>query len=168
MRRFGGLFWIVLAFVAGIGNYAVKQMVQGLDDELNSVRRKTVAEQKQIHDLTAEWTYLNQPELLADLNRRYLGLVAIVPKQELASLDDVPLRPAPLPVAEPAPPAVAAAAPVPPSPPSAPPPAPAAAIAPAPVKPASPPAVLVAAPAAPARPKPASLDALFAQVAGDH
>src|SRR5580700_10262701 len=95
MRRFGsGLFWIVIAFVAGLANYTVKQMVQGLDDELSNVRKKTVTEQKQIHDLTAEWTYLNQPELLADLNRRYLGLVAIVPKQERGAIADIPMRPA--------------------------------------------------------------------------
>jgi type V secretory pathway adhesin AidA len=177
MRRPGGLFWLAIAFVAGIGNYTVKQFVQGLDDELNSVRKKTVAEQKQIHDLTAEWTYLNQPELLADLNKRYLGLVAVTPKQERASIDDLPMRPPPPPDAPPAPLQVATAAPAAPVP--APPPAPAPT--PTPAKTAVP-VVPVAAstpadvappaaqprPAVPARPKSPSLDALFAQVAGDH
>jgi hypothetical protein len=163
MRRPSGLFWIAIAFAAGIGNYAVKQMVQGLDDELNAVRKKTVAEQKQIHDLTAEWTYLNQPELLADLNRRYLGLVAMSPKQEHASIGDLPLRPAP--PADVPPPQVAAAV--------APPQATLAPAAPArnhPVVPVSLPASTPPAPqpGAPERPKsPASLDAVFAQVAGD-
>ena len=45
MKWPSGAVWIVVAFAAGIGNYAVKQMVQGLDDELTNVRRKTVAEQ---------------------------------------------------------------------------------------------------------------------------
>ena len=99
MKLPGGAFWIAVAFAAGIGNYAVKQMVQGLDDGLTNVRKKIVAEQKQIHDLTAEWTYLNQPELLATLNRRYLGLVPIAPKQERGGIDELALRPAPAPSA---------------------------------------------------------------------
>jgi hypothetical protein len=99
MRWPGGAFWIAVAFAAGVGNYAVKQMVQGLDDDLTNVRKKIVAEQKQIHDLTAEWTYLNQPELLANLNRRYLGLVPIAPKQERGGIDEIALRPVPAPSA---------------------------------------------------------------------
>ena len=98
MKLPGGAFWIVVAFAAGVGNYAVKQVVQGLDDNLTNVRKKIVAEQKQIHDLTAEWTYLNQPELLADLNRRYLGLVPIAPKQERIGIDEIAMRPAPAPL----------------------------------------------------------------------
>jgi hypothetical protein len=163
MKRPSGLFWIAIAFAAGIGNYAVKQMVQGLDDELNSVRKKTVAEQKQIHDLTAEWTYLNQPELLADLNRRYLGLVAMSPKQEHAGIDDLPLRPAPPPDASPPQVAVAVA-------PAQATPAPVAPAKTNPIVPVSVPASALPPPqpAATERPKSsASLDAIFAQVAGN-
>jgi hypothetical protein len=169
MRWPGGVFWIAVAFAAGIGNYTVKQMVQGLDDELTSVRRKTVAGQKQIHDLTAEWTYLNQPELLANLNRRYLGLNPIAPKQARGGIDDIAMRPAPSPsggvpemqsVAAAAvpmpPPAKMAAAIVPVSAPTI---ALTPATAPAPA-PASP------RPAAADKTKPASLDDLFAQAAG--
>ena len=163
MRWPGGVFWIAVAFAAGIGNYTVKQMVQGLDDELNSVRRKTVAGQKQIHDLTAEWTYLNQPELLANLNRRYLGLNPIAPKQARSGIDDIAMRPAPSPsggvpemqsgaaAAVPMPlPAKMAAAIVPVS-------APANVPTPAPAPPRQ---------AAADKTKPASIDDLFAQVAG--
>jgi hypothetical protein len=164
MKWPGGAFWIAVAFAAGVGNYAVKQMVQGLDDNLTNVRKKIVAEQKQIHDLTAEWTYLNQPELLADLNRRYLGLVPIAPKQERGGIGEIAMRPAPAP-ADGAPEMQSAAtAPLPPPPaattklPTAivPVSAPAPAIVPVPTSP----------PAAPDKTKPASLDDLFAQVAG--
>jgi hypothetical protein len=164
MRWPGGVFWIAVAFAAGIGNYTVKQMVQGLDDELTSVRRKTVAGQKQIHDLTAEWTYLNQPELLANLNRRYLGLNPIAPKQARSGIDDIAMRPAPSPSdGVPEMQSVAAAAVL--TPPSAakmaaailPVSAPATALAPVPPSPR---------PAAADKTKPASLDDLFAQVAG--
>src|SRR5580704_14534741 len=95
MRRLSGLFWVVVVLLAGATNFTVKHLVQSLDDELSNTRRKTIAEQKQIHDLTAEWTYLNQPELLSDLNRRYVGLVPVSPKQIQHTVDEIPLRPAP-------------------------------------------------------------------------
>ena len=94
MKRVTGLFfWALVVLVAGTANFVVKHTVQRLDDELGSARRKTVAEQKQIHELTAEWTYLNQPELLSTLNRRYVGLVPVAPKQLQRNVDDIPLRP---------------------------------------------------------------------------
>lgn len=167
MRHFGGLFWFILVMATGIGNFAVKHTVQGLDDELNAVRKKTIAEQKEIHELTADWTFLNQPELLANLNNRYVHLGPVSPKQVESSIDNLPLRPA----APPAAPEPQIAAAVPPVlvAQQAPPPAPlpivraAAVSAPAP-RPS--PIVQVAA-SVPARPKPtASLDSIFAQVSG--
>jgi len=161
MKWPGGAFWIAVAFAAGIGNYVVKQTVQRLDDDLTNVRKKIVAEQKQIHDLTAEWTYLNQPELLADLNRRYLGLVPIAPKQERVGIDEIAMRPAPAPqpgVTETQIAVAAAAAPLTKM---------AAAIMPASVSvPAPEPATVAGVPpSAAGKAKPDSLDALFDQVA---
>jgi hypothetical protein len=196
VSRFG-VFWFILVILSGATNFLVKQRVQSLDDELNHARRQTVEEQKKIHDLTAEWTFLNQPELLADLNNRYLHLVPVSPKQVQTNIDSLPMRPAAPPQATPpqattplAAPQVAAAseaapaadpAGVPLDPPSAapnpvanPPAAPVRApivtvSAPAP----TPSPTMTAAAAPPARspgPPPArlaTLDALFAQVAGN-
>jgi hypothetical protein len=192
MSRFGGVFWFLLVIASGMTNFLVKQNVQGLDDQLTAVRKKTVAEQKAIHELTADWTFLNQPELLADLNNRYVHLAAVSPKQVITSLDGIPLRPTP-PPAQPqeaapqiaeatvAPPPIPVAAPSPPPVaipiPTAPSHTPIVPVsAPAPVRqPAAPLSVIAAAHAAepPPRPAPApakpaaSLDGLFAQVAGD-
>jgi len=120
MSRLGGAFWFVLVIVSGVTNFVVKQTVQGLDDQLTSVRRQTVAEQKKIHELTADWTYLNQPELLTDLNNRYVHLVQVSPKQVQTSLDNIPLRQPPAQTLDPAPQIAMAtsppAAPVPPAP----------------------------------------------------
>jgi hypothetical protein len=185
MSRLGS-FWIGMALISGVVNYGVKQIVQGTANELSTVQKKTIEEQKEIHELSADWTFLNQPELLADLNKRYVGLVPVSPKQVTTSIDALPLRPPPAPepepqiamamqppaspIAEPAAPASTASAPAPT--PAA---APASAAAPAPItirRAAAPvlannpaPIVEVAA-AAPTRAAP-SLDALFAQVAGD-
>lgn len=183
MTRLGGAFWFVLVIASGVTNFVVKQTVQGLDDKLTSVRRQTIVEQKKIHELTADWTYLNQPELLTNLNNRYVHLVQLSPKQVQASLDYIPLRPAPTQTLDTAP-QIAMAAPVEmPAPEAAPPtPAPAAAPSPpatpslapivpvsaAPAHTAGPPAASEPAPARPApTPRTASLDSLFAQVSGD-
>ncbi|HWD58681.1 MAG TPA: hypothetical protein VG308_10405 [Stellaceae bacterium] len=189
MNRFGGVFWFVLVIASGMTNFLVKQTVQNLDEQLVKVRHQAVDEQRKIHDLTADWTYLNQPELLANLNNTYVHLQQVSPKQIVSNLDDIPLRPAPAPSPPETPaPLVAEATPLPATPiappllasvmapgparspivpvsvsvpAAAPPPARerVAAAMPAPVR-AQPP------PAAPQAAKPASLDALFAQVTG--
>jgi hypothetical protein len=186
MSRLGG-FWIGMAIVTGVANYGLKQMVQGTANDLASVQRKTIAEQKEIHELQADWTFLNQPELLADLNKRYIGLTPVSPKQVGVPVDNIPMRPiapqpqpeppiaaldapAAAPVAEVTPldqpepqPAVVAAPRTVPATPAAAAPLPivrAAAIAPSP-------AVLHVAAASTPASTPGSLDALFAQVAGD-
>ncbi|MBV8775879.1 MAG: hypothetical protein JO258_01660, partial [Alphaproteobacteria bacterium] len=107
MTRLGGAFWCAAVIATGATNFVVKQTVQNLDDELIAVRKKTVLAQREIHELSADWTFLNQPELLADLNRRFVGLVPVAPKQMAATIDSLPLRPA----APPAGAAPAAAAP---------------------------------------------------------
>lgn len=105
MTRLGGAFWFILVIAAGMTNFLVKQTVQTLDDQLTQVKRKTAEDQKKIHDLTADWTFLTQPELLSDLNGRYIHLVPISPKQIVGNLDGIAMRPAPAP--QEAPPAVA-------------------------------------------------------------
>jgi cell division protein FtsL len=131
MIRFASLLWLALVAVTGFATFKVKYAVQDIEEELNKVRRQTTAEQQEIHVLRAEWTALTQPERLADLNRRFLSLAAVTPKQLQRKIDEIPLRlvpePEPVIAAAPAPepatmpatavPAatpVAAAAPVPP------------------------------------------------------
>jgi hypothetical protein len=184
MSRLGGAFWFFLVIAAGMTNFLVKQTVQNLDDQLTQVKRKTIEDQKKIHDLTADWTFLTQPELLADLNNRYVHLMPMSPKQVVTNLDGIPMRPVappedatPPPVAQAAAPAPLAAA-VPLDPPQ--PAQVAVASPPSPVRaPAAPLSLISTAQAAtvPAAPRPArtppapaaqpaSLDAIFAQVAG--
>ena len=93
MTRLGAVFWLLLVLAAGFTTFKVKYAVQDLEDQLNRVHRQTIAEQQEIRVLTAEWTYLNQPERLAELNRRFLGLAPITAKQLQHSIDDIPLRP---------------------------------------------------------------------------
>lgn len=95
MTRVGAVFWLVLVLVAGFTTFKVKYAVQDTEDQLNRVRRQTVAEQQEIRVLTAEWTYLNQPDRLAELNRRFLSLSPISAKQLQRSITDIPMRASP-------------------------------------------------------------------------
>jgi hypothetical protein len=183
MSRLGGAFWFILVIAAGMTNFLVKQTVQNLDDQLAQVKRKTVEDQKKIHDLIADWTFLNQPELLADLNNRYVHLVPMSPKQVVTNLDGIPMRPVTPPEDAAPPPVAEAAAPAPPFAPVPldPPPVQVAAESPPSQvhAPATPLSLISAAQAAtvptaartarvPAAPpaQQGSLDAIFAQVAG--
>jgi len=116
MIRLASLFWLALVAVTGFATFKVKYAVQDIEDELNKVRRHTIAEQQEIHILRAEWTALNQPERLAELNRRFLSLAAVAPKQLQRKIEDIPLRPVP----QPAEPLIAAAPEAAPMPPPAP------------------------------------------------
>ena len=194
MSRLGGAFWFALVVATGMTNFLVKQNVQSLDDQLTQVRKKTVEDQKKIHDLNADWTFLSQPELLADLNNHYVHLGPMSPKQMVTSLDGIPMRPA-APLEDVAPPMAAATPPATPASNAAAQPATLASAAPsaasAPTQPlslistahaATMPAPTPAAPTpaaapaivpAPARPQqpalapsPATLDGIFAQVSG--
>jgi hypothetical protein len=113
MIRLASLFWLALVAVTGFATFKVKYAVQDIEDELDKVRRHTIAEQQEIHILRAEWTALNQPERLAELNRRFLSLAAVTPKQLQRKIEDIPLRPVP-PAAEPPVAAAPEAAPIPP------------------------------------------------------
>jgi hypothetical protein len=115
MIRLGALFWLVLVVAAGFVTFKVKYAVQDIEDELNRVRKHTVAEQQEIRVLTAEWTYLNQPERLAELNRRFLQLGPIGTKQLQRMVQDIPFRPLPVPPPSAPPDVLVAAAPAPPA-----------------------------------------------------
>ena len=118
MIRLASLFWLALVCATGFATFKVKYAVQDIEEELNRVRKQTLIEHQEIHLLRAEWTTLNQPERLADLNRRILSLAAMAPKQLQHTVEDVPLRPIPAP-----PDTLIAAAPVVPAAPAVPEPA---------------------------------------------
>lgn len=97
MNRVGALVWLLLVVLSGFATFKAKYAVQDLEDQLHRVRKQTIAEQQEIRVLNAEWTYLNQPERLAELNRRFLALLPITTKQLERRVEDIPLRAPPAP-----------------------------------------------------------------------
>jgi hypothetical protein len=60
--------------VLAVALFLVSYRVQRLDKELAALDRQALAHQEAIHVLRAEWSYLNRPDRLADLSKRYLPL----------------------------------------------------------------------------------------------
>jgi hypothetical protein len=183
MSKLAAAFWLGLVMVTGFTTFKVKHAVQDIEEALNRVRKHTIAEQQEVRVLTAEWTYLTQPERLAELNRRFLQLGPVATKQLQPRIDDLPLRPAPPPSpdivvaahASPAAPAPAAVYPAsPPAVPAAAAPVPVASVTPVPNRALAAAAALLTPTHAVAAPRPPvqlvkaganPLDALIAQIA---
>jgi hypothetical protein len=109
MIKLSTMFWLVLVLVTGFAMFGVKYAVQSLEDELNRIKKATIAEEHAIRTNEAEWAYLTRPETLDEMNRHYLSLGPIATKQLRVTVIDIPLRPQPPLPADPSP----VAAPVP-------------------------------------------------------
>jgi cell division protein FtsL len=99
MIRPSTAIWLAVVFCVGFVMFKVKYEVQDLDDQLAKVNREIATERDAIHVLKAEWSFLAQPNRLADLAKRHLDLAPISTAQ-LAGLDrieSIPMRPAALP-----------------------------------------------------------------------
>lgn len=97
MIRFGTVLTLSLAAAAGIGLYHAKYRVQALEVELAGLQQEILAHREAIHVLKAEWSFLNDPDRLAELARKHLELAPVAGAQ-LATIDDVPEKlPVPVP-----------------------------------------------------------------------
>lgn len=94
MRRPVTLAALVLTVAVSYGIYEIKYDVIELEQELGRLNRELIAEREAVKVLKAEWSYLNRPERLERLAARYLEL-GPAPVRSLASLDELPRRPAP-------------------------------------------------------------------------
>lgn len=82
---------MLLAGALGVVLLTVTHQVQGLEEDLGSLRREVATEQQKAHVLQAEFSLLVEPERLRRLASGHLGLVPIEPVQlgTFATLDDV-------------------------------------------------------------------------------
>lgn len=92
--------WLVMATLAGIGLFLVKGEAQHREEKLRALHRDILDTQEAIRVLKAEWSYLNQPERIEELARKYLDLVPL-DRAHMRAIDDLP-APVPLPTVRPA------------------------------------------------------------------
>ena len=65
---------MVAALAIGAVLYQVSYAVEGMHADLDRLNQRIRADREAIHVLQAEWSYLNQPQRLAKLSERYLGM----------------------------------------------------------------------------------------------
>ncbi|HUC63611.1 MAG TPA: hypothetical protein VMF53_16820 [Alphaproteobacteria bacterium] len=107
------IVWLVLALGIGFGLYHLKFRVQELEQKLAQTNRDILTNEEAIHVLKADWSYLNRPEAIDPLARKFLGLGPMTGSQYV-TFAALPMRPAPLvSSAEPPTPPAAALAPAP-------------------------------------------------------
>jgi hypothetical protein len=81
MNRLSMPVWLVLVIAAGFCMFQIKFAVQELEHQLGQTNRDISRAQEQIRVLKAEWSYLNEPGRLSELNRRHLGLAPVSARQ---------------------------------------------------------------------------------------
>ncbi|MBI1776968.1 MAG: hypothetical protein HYR63_16645 [Proteobacteria bacterium] len=90
MIRRSTLIWLTLAALLGFGLYQIKYEVQSQEERFTRINKQIVENQEAIQVLTAEWSFLNRPDRLAEMARRYLEMSPVVPAQfaQIANLPD--------------------------------------------------------------------------------
>lgn len=71
--------WFGLVLAVAIALFMLKYEVQGLEDDLAERQAEIEHHAKAIHVLKAEWTFLNDPERLKRLSKKYLDLGPVSP-----------------------------------------------------------------------------------------
>lgn len=72
MKGLALFVWLGIAGVASIALFNITFKVEQLQDELNSLNKQILQEQKAVHVLQAEWGYLSRPERIEALAQRLL------------------------------------------------------------------------------------------------
>jgi len=85
------LFCLTLAALLSFGLFKVKHKVQVLEEELTQLHHAILTDQKAIHVLNAEWSYLNRPRHLQKLNLKFLGFTPFS-AERITTIEDLPMR----------------------------------------------------------------------------
>ncbi|MCG8512309.1 MAG: hypothetical protein MI741_24075 [Rhodospirillales bacterium] len=88
MIRHTTLLAVILAAALSVVLFGVKYQVQDLEEELTSIERAILNEERAIHVLRAEWSHLNDPDRLRQLAARYLELSPVTARQ-LGKFEDL-------------------------------------------------------------------------------
>jgi hypothetical protein len=94
MKRPATLILFALSIIAGGTLFGVAFEVSALEDRLIVLNEEITRDRDSIHVLRAEWSYLNQPDRLEGLSRRYLDLQPIKGEQ-FSDIAALPVRPLP-------------------------------------------------------------------------
>lgn len=95
------ILFVTIAGLLSFALFSVKYQVADLEGQLNDINRSIARDHQAIHVLKAEWSFLNDPQRLRDLVRKYLTLVPVEGAQ-IETIDMLPPRAAVHPAVGPA------------------------------------------------------------------
>lgn len=72
---------MIIAVVLGVTMFTFKYKVKNLENELTTINRQISEDTKAVHILKAEWSHLNSPERLRELNSRISSLSPVKAQQ---------------------------------------------------------------------------------------
>ncbi len=90
MIRVLNIVLVVAVIGLSIGLYDIKYRAEAAEKRANQIERDIASEQEGIRVLRAEWSYLNQPERIQELAKRYTTLEPLKAAQ-IGSFADVPM-----------------------------------------------------------------------------
>ncbi len=90
-----GMFFLV-ALGSSLPVFLLKYRVIDLEEELKQIHKQIQNDSQEIHVLSAEWAFLNNPERLRELVKTQTNWQTVQSKQVLSTAD-LPMRSAPVP-----------------------------------------------------------------------
>jgi hypothetical protein len=94
MSRVITLVCLLVSTLLVVFVFVIKYSVQDLETEYQSLNRQIEKEQRTIHILKAEWSYLNEPLRLQALSELYLQGTSLTYAQ-MEALVDIPMKDVP-------------------------------------------------------------------------
>lgn len=82
---------IILFALMATGMFVIKNHVIDLENELDAINARITQDQKALHVLKAEWTYLNDPARIRDLSSRHASMKPIEGKR-IISFAAIPFK----------------------------------------------------------------------------
>ncbi len=98
MNRILNLMLVFAVLIGAAVVFDMKYAAEQSADHVSDLRRQIDEERERIQMLTAEWSYLNQPDRLQRLVERYNAYLNLEPLsvEQITQLEDLPVKPMPL------------------------------------------------------------------------
>lgn len=89
MKALSLTVWLTLATITSYAMFHITFEVERLEGELRDVKKLTEKEKDEIHHLRAEWSYLNRPNRLAGLAKKWLPSWAPPKTNQITRMDQL-------------------------------------------------------------------------------
>ncbi|NKB54877.1 MAG: hypothetical protein GKS00_00920 [Alphaproteobacteria bacterium] len=89
MKGFSLIVWVGIAGLASVALFNITFKVEQIQDELNVLNKQILQEQKAVHVLQAEWSYLSRPERIEALSQRLLPHLQPPTAQQVGNMESL-------------------------------------------------------------------------------